>query len=92
MIRRKISVYLDLNISLFYKHLFKLIPGHVSNVFRNFERLFLCWNDRCKFIIVLACTSSLCGFTIYRIDSHLIFDIFGGAFIQGRRLHKGGVY
>ena len=23
---------------------------------------------------------------------HLIFDIFLGAFIQGRRLHEGGVY
>ena len=23
---------------------------------------------------------------------HLIFDIFWGAFIQGRRLHEGGVY
>ena len=23
---------------------------------------------------------------------HLIFDIFGGAFIQGRRLYEGGVY
>ena len=23
---------------------------------------------------------------------HLIFDIFSGAFIQGRRLHEGGVY
>ena len=23
---------------------------------------------------------------------HLIFDILGGAFIQGRRLHEGGVY
>ena len=23
---------------------------------------------------------------------HLIFDIFWGAFIQGRRLHEGGIY
>ena len=38
------------------------------------------------------------GHATYRITSnkrrgvHLIFDIFWGAFIQGRRLHEGGVY
>ena len=43
------------------------------------------------------CNTILCFWptVLLRINAggvHLIFDIFWGAFIQGRRLHEGGVY